>query len=81
MNASATLSFVDWPAAGRSQRVAVYFVQDATGGRVATWPAVKWPDGAAPALSLQPGAIDCVVFDSYDGGETVFANLVGEGYA
>ncbi|MGD0564550.1 MAG: hypothetical protein ABSA66_15845 [Roseiarcus sp.] len=81
MNASATLSFLNWPAAGRSQRVAVYFVQDATGSRVAAWPAVKWPDGAAPALSLSPNAIDCVVFDSFDGGETVFANLVGEGYA
>ncbi len=81
MNASATISFLNWPASGRSQRVAVYFVQDATGARVATWPAVKWPDGAAPALSIGADAIDCVVFDSFDGGETVFANLVGEGYA
>jgi hypothetical protein len=81
MDASATISFVNWPAAGRSQRLAVYFVQDATGDRVATWPAVKWPDGQAAELSPTPGAIDCVVFDTFDGGATVFANLVGEGYA
>ncbi|MGD0642169.1 MAG: hypothetical protein ABSC22_15585 [Roseiarcus sp.] len=80
MNASAAISFLNWPPAGRSQRVAVYFVQDAIGGRVASWPAVKWPDGQAPALSIEPGAIDCVVFDSFDGGANVFGNLVGEGY-
>jgi hypothetical protein len=81
MNANAAIAFVNWPLAGRSQRAAVYFVQDAIGDRVAEWPAVKWPDGQAPALSTAPGAIDCVVFDSFDGGATVFANLVGEGYA
>jgi hypothetical protein len=80
MTANATISFLNWPA-GRSQRVAVYFVQDETGSRLATWPAVKWPDGQAPALSQNAGAIDCVVFDSFDGGASVFANLVGEGYA
>ena len=80
MNASAAIGFVNWPPAGRTQRVAVYFVQDASGGRVAAWPAAKWPDGQAPALSVTPGAIDCVVFDTFDGGATLFANLVGEGY-
>ncbi len=81
MNSAAAISLLNWPAPGRSQRVAVYFVQDAAGDRVATWPSVKWPDGAAPALSIAANAIDCVVFDSYDGGETIFGNLVGEGYA
>jgi hypothetical protein len=81
LDAAAAIALTNWPAAGRSQRVAVYFVQDSVGGRVATWPAVKWPDGQAPALSTAPGAIDCVVFDSFDGGETVFGNLVGEGYS
>jgi hypothetical protein len=80
MNAAAAVRFVNWPA-GRAQRVAVYFVQDAVGDRVASWPPVKWPDGQPPMLSTAPGAIDCVVFDTFDGGETVFANLVGEGYA
>lgn len=42
-------------------------VQDATGSRIATWPAdVKWPGGTAPTLSTGNGDIDIVSF-YYDG--------------
>ena len=36
-------------------------VQDATGGRTATWPAtVKWPGGSAPTLTAAANAVDIV---------------------
>jgi hypothetical protein len=36
-------------------------IQDGTGGRTVTWPAaVKWPGGAAPALTATAGALDIV---------------------
>jgi hypothetical protein len=81
MNASAAFGFANWPAAGRDQRVVVYCVQDAAGGRTASFAGVKWPDGAAPELSSAPGAVDCLVFDSFDGGATIYGNLVGGDYA
>ena len=71
-----------WPASGLSKRVAIYFVQDAVGSRAVTWPAAwKWSAGVAHALSTDPGAIDCFVFVSIDGGATVFGNVVGLAYA
>lgn len=42
-------------------------VQDATGSRLATWPAsVKWAGGTAPTLSTDPNSIDIISF-YYDG--------------
>lgn len=42
-------------------------IQDATGGRTVTWPAtVKWPGGAAPALSTAANARDKIALD-WDG--------------
>jgi len=81
LEGAAAFSFVNWPAAGRDQRVVVYCVQDAAGGRAARFASVKWPDGATPELSSAPGAVDCLVFDSFDGGATIYGNLVGGDYA
>lgn len=76
-----SVSFVNWPAAPLNQRVTVYLVQDATGGRsVAGWPAaVKW-SGAPISVTSAAGARDCVVFDSLDGGTMIFGNIVGQNY-
>ena len=41
--------------------------QDATGGRVATWPAVKWPGGAAPTITPAPNSVDVIQFICVDG--------------
>jgi len=42
-------------------------IQDATGGRTATWPAtIKWPAGTAPTLSTAASAVDLIAF-YYDG--------------
>ena len=77
-----SFSLAGWPAAGLSKRVAIYFVQDAVGGHAVTWPAFfKWSAGVVHTLSAGPGAIDCFVFGSIDGGATVFGNVVGLSYA
>ena len=76
------LSLTGWPAAGRTERVTIYLVQDGIGGHAVTgWPAVKWSGGAAPALSSAPNAVDCIVLDTIDGGLTIFGNLVGQAYS
>lgn len=44
-------------------------VQDATGGRTATWPAsVLWPGGSPPVLSTAANAVDIVsmIYDGVD---------------
>lgn len=54
---------------GRSQRIAIYFVQDSAGNRTVTgWPiSTRWPSGFTPILSTDPGSVDCVVIDSVSG--------------
>jgi hypothetical protein len=49
-------------------------VQDATGGRTATWPAaVKWGGGAAPTLSTAANAVDIASF--YWNGSNYYATF------
>lgn len=56
--------------------------QDATGGRTIVWnETVKWPGGLEPILSTEPGAIDRILFTSYDGGATWFGDTIGLAYA
>lgn len=55
------------------QAFMVRLVQDGTGSRTVTWwSTIKWPGGAAPALSTAANAIDAFVFvctstGNYDG--------------
>jgi hypothetical protein len=45
--------------------------QDATGGRLVSWPAaVAWPGGTTPTLSTGAAAVDIFTFFSRDGGTT-----------
>lgn len=76
-----SVAFMNVPKAGATIRSTIYFRQDATGGRtVSGWPAaVKWVSGA-PTFTATAGAVDCVVIDTFDGGATVFGNLVGQNY-
>lgn len=47
--------------------------QDATGGRLVTWPTITWiGSGIPPTLQTAPGSIDSVVLFSFDGGTTVY---------
>lgn len=68
--------------AGASYSFGLVLTQDATGGRVATWPAsVKWPGGTPPTLSTGPNAVDELGFSTLDGGTTWRGALIGAGYA
>ncbi len=59
--------------------VLLRLVQDAGGGKTAAWPAsVKWVGGAAPVLSIAPGAVDIVSF-YFDG--VNFFGTFGLGFA
>ena len=56
----------------------LYITQDATGSRAATWPAsVKWAGGIAPTLSTTANALDMLVFETINGGNTWYGSLVG----
>jgi filamentous hemagglutinin family protein len=58
--ATATLTFT---APAGVSNLLLRVVQDATGGRLVTWPAtVKWAGGAAPTLSTAANAVDVVSF-------------------
>jgi archaellum component FlaC len=78
-----TLTFKNWTPGTISQRLVLYLQQDATGSRTITsWdPAVKWNGGEVPTLSETAAAIDCIVFETFDNGATVFGNIVGQGYS
>jgi hypothetical protein len=68
-------------AAAQATTLELVLTQDGTGSRTATWPAsVKWA-GGAPTLSTAAGAVDRVVFTSYNGGTTWYGDLIGKGYA
>lgn len=65
---------------GKACAFTLYLRQDATGSRVATWPAsVKW-SGGAPSLTVSASAVDVLVFESLDGGTTWFGSLVGTNF-
>lgn len=77
-----TIIVKNWPNDGKTQRIALYFAQDEIGGHnVVNWPDnSKWAYGQRPLLTSYAGAVDCVVFDTFDGGVTIFAGLVGIDY-
>ena len=77
-----SILFEDWPPIDISQRVVLYLQQDSTGNKIInTWPSnVKWSNGIIPTLSTSPNSIDCIVFDSFDSGQTIYGNLAGQNY-
>jgi hypothetical protein len=75
-----TISFTG-ATAGVACSISLYVRQDATGGRVITWPAsVKWPMGIAPTLSTGANKIDLIALETIDGGTTWFGALAGADY-
>ena len=67
---------------GESCSFVLKLKQDAQGGRIATFPpTVTWPGGEEPVLSAHPEALDKIVFETTDGGQTWEGNVAGVGYA
>jgi hypothetical protein len=65
LTADCALTF---PAAAAGKSFLLALIQDATGGRTVTWPAVaKWAGGTAPSLTAAAGATDLISFICTDG--------------
>jgi len=66
---------------GESCSFVLKLKQDGQGMHQASFPAgTIWPGGEAPTLSTDPGALDKLVFESTDGGQTWEGNVAGIGY-
>ena len=79
LSANCTFTF-SGATAGRACSLELVLTQDGTGGRTATWPgSVKW-SGGAPTLTATAGAVDRLVFTTYDGGTTWYGDLIGKNY-
>jgi hypothetical protein len=78
INGNTTISFT-WPPAGANHFVRRVIEITNTGSYTLTWPTIKWPGAAIPTLT--PNGIDVFILYTYDGGTTVFGNVVGQGYA
>lgn len=79
LGVTATTLQVSNATAGKACSFALYLRQGA-GGRTVTWPAgTKW-SGGAPTLSTAANAVDIVVLESIDGGNTWFGSLVGTNF-
>jgi len=78
-NVTAT-SVTNWPAAGQLGKLTLE-VQN-TGAFTFAWPAgVKWSGGVAPTVTSGAGAKDIYVLMTFDGGTTIYGNVVGQAYS
>lgn len=70
------------PPSGTAWSLSIITKQDATGGRVITWPAsVKWPGGTVPASDTAANAINVWTLMTTNGGTTWYGFLAGKGLA
>lgn len=73
-----TFTFSNAPVSGKAGSFTLILKQDATGGRVTTWPAsIDWPNGNAPTLTTTANAVDILTFMTTDGGTLWWGFLSG----
>ncbi|NQU61006.1 MAG: hypothetical protein HQ512_07735 [Rhodospirillales bacterium] len=66
-----TFTFSNPPATGKGGSFTLILTQDATGGRLITFPAtVDWPGGTTPTLTATANAVDVFTFVTTDAGTT-----------
>lgn len=76
------LTFSNPTARGTLCSFTLFIKQDATGGRVVTWPAgVIWSDAIAPTLTPVANRFDYFVFQTVNGGGNWFGFVAGQNYA
>lgn len=69
LTGNCTFTFSNPPASGTAGSFTLILFQDATGSRLATWPAsVDWAGGTAPTLTTAANAVDVLTFVTTDGG-------------
>jgi hypothetical protein len=80
LTANVTYAFATPPAGAWS--FTLVQTQNGSGPWTVTWPGpVKWQDGIAPALTMNPGAIDVLVFTTVSGGVTWLGSLAGVNFS
>lgn len=76
------LTFSNASARGTVCSFTLFLKQDATGGRVVTWPTnVIWPNASAPTLTPVASRFDYFVFQSINGGGLWFGFVAGQNFA
>ena len=81
LNANCTFTFSNPTASGTACSFRLVLKQDATGSRLATWPAsVAWPSNTTVTLSTLPASFDVIEFLTLDGGTTYFGIPAGFAY-
>jgi len=71
LSSSTTLSFGNPYSSGTHHGITIYAKQDATGGRIITWPgAVTWDNGVAPTQVTTANKTGTYSFTTRDGGAT-----------
>lgn len=78
LGGNAAVTFTNVPADGGA--ITLITTQDATGGRVPTFPAsVDWPNQTVPTPDTSPNAVNIYAFLTPDGGTTWYGFLSGKG--
>jgi hypothetical protein len=73
-----SMTISGWPASGQFARLVLEVVN--TGGFTVTWPSgTKWPTGTVPVVT--PSGKDLFILVTFDGGVTVYGNVVGQNYS
>ena len=74
-----TVAFTNVPnIANTTYTMTLFLTQDATGGRLVTWPdSVKWAGGTAPTLTTTGNRTDVIALVTSNGGTTWFAFVGG----
>lgn len=76
-----SFTFSNWTATGNVAGRLLRVIQDST-ARTITWPAaVKWAGGVSPTLSTGSGDVDVFLFQSWDGGTTIYGSIVGQDFS
>ena len=71
-----SFTFSNLPASGKAQTILVRITQDATGSRVATFPAsFKWASGTAGVLSTAANSVDVLAITTFNQGTSWIATL------
>lgn len=78
-----TVTFAEGMGDSKVKAIELVLTQGGTGGWTVTWNStIRWEGGTgAPTLSTAPGAVDRLVFVSYDNGVTWYGDVIGLGYA
>lgn len=80
LNANATITISNAPAAARAVGITVLFTADGT-LRTLTWPAsVVWASGIAPTMTSTNNKRDLITLITEDAGTTWFGVVVGQNY-